>query len=278
MSTVVDYAWGRPGAEALKRVGASGVARYLSWVPNGKVINATEYSELKNAGLDIVLVWEFSATDFKNYSFNALEAAQEALRQANALGYDGALYYAIDWDITAKEWPTVLERLKQGPNLVHGASRTGIYGPWYALEWARRDGVASWFWQAGMSTAWSNGNNAYAWPGAHLQQYSNAIINGIDCDMNAIKQSNYGQAGGSTMQLTGPDPWGNGNGNEQAAELRNGYHILANGYSPTEANDNGVIARLERIEKAQTAAIDYTQLAKALLAEVLAAGVANKVE
>ena len=277
--SVVDYAWGRPGAEALKRVGATGVARYLSWVPNGKVINATEYSELKNAGLDIVLVWEFSATDFKNYSFNALEAAQEALRQANALGYDGALYYAIDWDITAKEWPIVLERLKQGPNLVHGASRTGIYGPWYALEWARRDGVASWFWQAGMSTAWTNGNNKYLWPGAHLVQRRTTIINGIDCDINETCQDNYGQARGcTTMQLTGPDPWGSGGANEQAAQLRNGHYLLVAGHQPTEATENGVIARLDRIEKAQAASIDYTQLAKALLAEVLAANVANKVE
>jgi hypothetical protein len=83
------------------------------------------------------------------------------------------------------------------------------------------------------------------------------------------------QKEGNTMQLTGPDPWGNGNGNEQAAELRNGYHILANGYNPTEANANGVIARLDRIEKVlatlpslQMPSIDYEALAKALFEQM----------
>lgn len=266
--SVIDYAWGQPGVLALRSVGAVGVARYLSWLPNEKVIDKTEYSELVNAGLDVILVWEFRATDFKDSGFDAYGAAEEALRQATALGYAGAIYYAIDWDVTFAEWSMVYSRLRNGPNIVHGMERTGIYGPWYAIEWAARDGLATWFWQAGMSTAWSNGTNRYSHPRAHLVQRSTRRINAVDCDINEICQSNYGQTGGNIMQLTGPDPWGTGGVNEQAGQLRNGYHLLASGYQPDGANENGVIARLDRIEKAMNTLTD-AQLEK-LITELAA--------
>ena len=81
--------------------------------------------------------------------------------------------------------------------------------------------------------------------------------------------------GGTTMQVTGPDPWGDGSPNEQAAQLRDGFYLLAAGYQPDGVcTPDGVIKRLERIEAmlAQAPAVaveplDYTKLAQALLAE-----------
>ena len=72
---------------------------------------------------------------------------------------------------------------------------------------------------------------------------------------------------GGTMQLTGPDPWGKGDPNEQAAELRNMHGGFMNGYQDSTATPNGVIERLKRIEAGLTT-IDYQALAVALLDEL----------
>lgn len=201
MSVVVDYAWGRPDISALRASGASGVARYLSYLPNGKVIDRGEYTALRAAGLDVVLVWERDAEDFGLAGFDARAAAVEALHQARTLGYpeSAAIYYALDWDVTASQWPTIRDRLRSGPCAVHGLARTGVYGPSDALEWARRDGVASWFWQAGLSTAWSGGRNRNLWGGAHLRQRSSTTIGGVECDVNDVVRAEYGQQGVDDM-------------------------------------------------------------------------------
>jgi hypothetical protein len=198
MVTVVDYAFPpHPSTSALLAATATGVARYLSWLPNNKVITRTELQKLCQAGLGVILVWECGAQDFIGPKFDARAAATEAVRQANSLGYpeNAALYYALDWDVTVSQWPMIRDRLRNGPIAVHGVERTGIYGPSDALEWARRDGCANWFWQAGMSTAWSRGRNRQLWPGAHLRQRRTTTIDGASCDLNDIIKSDYGQGG-----------------------------------------------------------------------------------
>jgi hypothetical protein len=57
----VDYAWGRPGAAALKRAGAKFACRYLSHDTTGKNLTRAEADELSAAGLWLVVVWETTA-------------------------------------------------------------------------------------------------------------------------------------------------------------------------------------------------------------------------
>jgi hypothetical protein len=198
---LVDYAfkpW--PSTAALKAAGASGVSRYLSYVNSRtapKIVTKAEYDALLAAGLAVVLNWEYDTHDFTNAGFDARLAANEALRQARALGYPDVcpIYFSVDFDATAGQWSTIAARFR-AVNAVLGVARTGIYGPWDVLEWARRDGVAAWFWQAGMSTSWSAGRNRNLWPGAHLRQRRTATIGGADCDINDIIQADYGQVGG----------------------------------------------------------------------------------
>jgi len=75
----------------------------------------------------------------------------------------------------------------------------------------------------------------------------------------------------TAVQINAEDPWEKEL--NQAAELRHTYYALATGFrdSKAVASQNGVIARLDRIEKAQAQVtkIDYTELAKALWAELL---------
>jgi hypothetical protein len=206
MSVVVDYAfkpW--PSTAALKAAGASGVSRYLSYVnprTAPKIVTKAEYDALLAAGLAVVLNWEYDTHDFTNAGFDARLAANEALRQARALGYPDVcpIYFSVDFDATASQWSTIAARFR-AVNAVLGVARTGIYGPWDVLEWARRDGVAAWFWQAGMSTSWSAGRNRNLWPGAHLRQRRTATIGGADCDINDIIQADYGQLGGDDVGI-----------------------------------------------------------------------------
>jgi glycoside hydrolase-like protein len=198
--TVIDYAFPpHPTVTGLRAAGATGVCRYLCWqllTTTPKILTPQEYAALRAAGLDVVLNWEYDAEDLVNPGFDPVAAAREAVRQANALPYPDfrVIYWSADFNVTATQWPTIRDRLRQ-INTVIGVARTGLYGPYDALEWARRDGVASWFWQAGMSTSWSSGRNAALWPGAHLRQRRQVTIDGADCDINDIIQPDYGQQG-----------------------------------------------------------------------------------
>jgi hypothetical protein len=205
--SAVDYAFPpHPGPAALRAAGVTGVLRYLAWQTVSaapKTIQPEEFRALIAAGIDVTLNWEYGADDFTRRSFDSTGAAGEAVRQARALGYpdECAIYYSVDQDITGSQWPVVRDHFR-AINAVHGLARTGIYGPWDALEWARQDRVASWFWQAGMSTAWSAGRNRNLWPGAHLRQRRQQTIDGADCDVNDIIQADYGQYGRDSMTAT----------------------------------------------------------------------------
>jgi hypothetical protein len=204
---IIDYAWPpHPSVQQLRAFGAVGVARYICPTPNTKIITAGEYRTLTQGGMATVFVWENYADDFIRTGFDAAAAARMSVAHLAGIGApaDSIIYYALDWDIQPSQWATVVSRLRSGPVAVHGAARTGIYGPYDALEWARRDGVASWFWQAGMSTAWSGGRNRNLWNGAHLRQRRKVKIGDADCDANDIIQENYGQRG---TTVTIPGSW-----------------------------------------------------------------------
>src|SRR5262249_33058029 len=129
---LVDYSRPpHPTPAALNTSGATGVSRYLSWLPNSKVIDAAEYTQLRAAGLDVMLKWECDERDFVNSGFDAAGAAAEALRQADVLGYpaDCAIYFSVDFDASAQDWATIRGRF-QAVNRVIGLARTGVYGPY----------------------------------------------------------------------------------------------------------------------------------------------------
>lgn len=282
MSVVIDYAWRpHPSVEAMRAYGVSGVVRYLSYLPNGKVIDRAEYQDLVNAGFDVAFVWEYNADDFSRTSFNATSAAREALRQLNVIGApdDTVIYYGLDWDVQANQWGTCLAKLRQ-VTAVHGASRTGIYGPYDALEWAHRDGVATWFWQAGMSTAWSYGRNRNAWPGGlHLRQVRTVDLAGADVDVNTIHQLNYGQVGGD-MPLSPDDikaitqnvtcaikrgAWRDGHTEGTFDPGYRGGPTIETVQEQVQVVAEELVGISARLDQLATAPIDYDQLAAALV-------------
>jgi hypothetical protein len=199
---VVDYSGAFPGVPALTAAGVTGVARYLSWLPNQKVITGVEYRTLTAGGIGVTLVWEYDAQDWlSGASAGALHAA-EAVRQARTVGHPrgAGIYGGADFDMTRQQWLTYgnayAVAFRDGVRA--GGYRPGVYGPHDVLTWCRDLGYAL-YWQAGMSTAWSAGRNAAVWLGAQLRQVRPVAIAGTACDWNDVLSGDWGQGGGSIV-------------------------------------------------------------------------------
>jgi hypothetical protein len=190
--SVVDYSGACPGVSALRAAGAVGVVRYLSWLPNPKVITTAECATLRAAQLGVSLVWEYDARDWLSGAAAGAQHAAEAVRQARALGhpYGAGIYGAADFDMVSSSWTSSARgyavAFRDGVRA--GGYRVGVYGPYDVLTWCL---LLSYdlYWQAGMSSSWSGGRNASPWPGYHLRQRRAATIGGTQCDISDIGSS-----------------------------------------------------------------------------------------
>lgn len=192
----------------LRAAGVTAVSRYIAHSTTiGKIIPVSEVARYGPAGMQLVLNWEQRADDLRTLSTAQTAAyAHEAVAMAQARAYPAgcAIYVSADWDVTASEWPTVSANLRVIRSIYSPAHYgLGLYAPWDALTWAKRDGLVDFYWQAGMSTSWSGRRNANAWPGAHLRQRRNAVIAGVECDTNDILIAQFGQAGTAGPISTG---------------------------------------------------------------------------
>lgn len=204
MAIVVDYTSPIPPA-ALKAAGVVGVCRYIApqaW----KRITLDEYRELVAAGIDVTLNWESDAHDWDTGAAGGSSHGQQAVAQARALGYPAGKVIpgSNDYDMTRTTWLNAGRAYGRAfaAQLRSGGYRPGIYGPYDVLTWARDDGIVDAFWQAGMSTSWSSGRNAGAWPGAHLRQRDHLTIAGTDTDWNEILIPHWGQRQAGVEDMT----------------------------------------------------------------------------
>lgn len=190
-----DYAFSRPSPSGLFAAGLRFAMRYVGPGTDDKHLHLDERDALWAAGLGIVLLAEGTANGAL-YGFSAGQShASSALSNARALGAPDSLpiYFAVDFDVTPGQWPTVVEYLGGAASVI-GASRVGIYGGVRAMQWAARDRVASWFFQ---TFAWSYGQ---WYPGNHVEQYDNDVsLAGGTVDLCRAVQANYGQWGGDDM-------------------------------------------------------------------------------
>jgi hypothetical protein len=172
----VDYAWGRPAADAVLAAGRTFVMRYHSTdlrTSGGvtKLLTRSEAMQLSAAGLDIVSVWEGRAADrdpLKGYPQGLADGAQ-ALRQAASCGAPrgAVVYYAVDWDATADDLPAIGDYF-DGVGAAHdGPSTVGAYGSRRVVEYVMTTGRAAYGCQ---TYAWSGGQ---WYPGAQLRQVLN---------------------------------------------------------------------------------------------------------
>jgi hypothetical protein len=186
MAKGVDFSWGRPDLDAVKRQGYSFVARYAATTEKG--ITKSEADDLHAHGLGIVLVYESYAGRAKEGRIAGYADGKTALANARAIGFPTSrpIYFAVDFNaIPADQF--AIDGYLGGAATVIGASRVGVYGSYFLVNRCYQNKSASWFWQ---TYAWSTGLvSAHA----HLLQYLNGqTVGGADVDLNESKQVDFG--------------------------------------------------------------------------------------
>lgn len=233
----VDYAFSRPNIGQLAALGKVFACRYGGPGTSPKHLTPAETQTLITAGIALVANAEGAADGMLGGYSVGVSWARSAEEHFARCGMpsDRPIYLSADFDVTSSQWPAVREALR-GAASVLGASRVGVYGGRHAIEWARRDGVARWFWQ---TYAWSFG---YWVPGNHIEQYRNGVtMAGGTLDLDRALVADYGQWGTSEMETddmsewSEPDPWGNdpdGYNRTPAQKQRDAYAAVFFGTRP----------------------------------------------
>jgi hypothetical protein len=144
----VDYSFARPGIANIKAAGYDFVGRYLTSFPL-KRIEAAEVSQMKANGLALVLLFEDDSINALLGYNQGTADAQEALQQANAIGFPGdrPVYFTVDFDATTAARQDSVDQYLRGAASVIGANRVGVYGGYYVVQRALNNGTAAWAWQ-----------------------------------------------------------------------------------------------------------------------------------
>lgn len=186
----VDYAWSRPNIGLLAAAGKRFACRYGGPGSDGKQLDPAEAQALAAAGVAIVANAEGSAGGLAGGWSVGVDWARDAEAHFAACGMPAGrpIYLSVDFDVTSSQWPSVAGALRGAASVLGGVHRVGVYGGRRAIEWARRDGVAAWFWQ---TYAWSGG----VWvPGNHIEQHLNGVaLAGATLDLDRSLTSDFGQ-------------------------------------------------------------------------------------
>jgi autotransporter-associated beta strand protein len=182
----VDYSYARPSMSSLQAAGSTFAVRYVSST-SSKNISASEAQSLLAAGLDVILVFEDSASQMLNGYNQGVTDAQKAVSVATAAGAPSNFfcYFAADFDATQAQ-QTNIDAYLNGASSVMGLSRVGLYGGYYPVSRALTNGTASKGWQ---TVAWSGG---LVDSRISLYQFYGSVLSG-SCDADVGFGSNLGQ-------------------------------------------------------------------------------------
>lgn len=202
MAAGVDYAFPpHPNITQLANVGKTFACRYGGPGSASKQLTLDEAKALNAAGLTVVANAEGSTAGLTG-GFNVGAAwARDAEAHFATCGMPRGrpIYLSVDFDVQASQWASVATALRGAASVI-GLNRVGVYGGRHAIEWARRDNVATWFWQ---TYAWSNG---FWVPGNHIEQYQNdVVVAGASVDLDRSLKSDFGQwtVNGAEMETEG---------------------------------------------------------------------------
>jgi hypothetical protein len=202
MAEGVDYSSTRPNPQQLYAAGKRFVVRYGGPGGDWKHLTAAEAASLTGAGLALVANAEGAADGLLGGWDVGVSWARSADTAFRALGMSAGrpIYLSVDFDCGPdKQWAACAQALR-GAASVLGPARVGVYGSYDVMQWAKRDGVARWYWQ---TYAWSGGR----WAGHNnLEQYRNGVsLAGGTVDLCRSKTADYGQWGVDDMALTDAD-------------------------------------------------------------------------
>ena len=226
----IDHSSHPPAPAALKSEGVCFVCRYLSTPGNPKNITRVEATDLKLAGIYVVLVFETGGNRALGGHGAGVADAQSARAQAGLVGLAGTpIYFAVDFDAQHAQLPAVLAYL-QGAALVLGHDLTGVYGGLAAVMAALDGGACRYAWQ---TYAWSGG----VWdPRAHLHQYANEqTLCGISVDFDRANTPDFGQHKGQPPpqpKAAGTSPAHTGRENVPGPQSSSGGQPKPAGTSP----------------------------------------------
>jgi hypothetical protein len=263
LSEGVDYAWSRPNIPQLVAAGKRFACRYGGPGSSGKQLDPAEAQRLSAAGVSVVANAEGSATGLLGGWDAGVSWARSADSHFRNCGMPSGrpIYLSVDFDVQSSQWSAVASALRGAASVI-GTARVGVYGGRRAIEWARRDGVARWFWQ---TYAWSGG----VWvPGNHIEQYRNGVqLAGATLDLDRSLATDFGQ-------------WKIGDEDVDASDVQDIWqHYLApEGYNMqdhllnAERQAAAANAKLDSLTVPQPAPVDPAAIKAALLdPEVLAA-------
>jgi glycoside hydrolase-like protein len=179
-------------------LGKKFAVRYGGPGSSDKQLDLAEANALAAAGLWVVANAEGSAQGLLGGFDVGASWARTAAAHFKRCGMpdDRPIYLSVDFDPTSAQWPAVRDALAGAASVV-GLARVGVYGGYWACQWAYRDGVAPWLWQTYAWSTWKDpdGVRRLHWlSGTHLQQYRNGVvIDGADCDLNRALAGDFGQ-------------------------------------------------------------------------------------
>lgn len=200
---IIDYSTFRPTTAQLKSAGVTAVGRYIGWdsVPGfasiGKNVTAGEAAELRAAGIQIFLSFEYAAQAALSGASQGKKDGQLATEQLHDLGApeDMTVYFALDFDIPDFAPHSDDPKAKLGAatayfEAIHAlqpAYTVGVYGGYYAVKRVLDAGLATMGWQ---TIAWSGGQ----WDGrAVLRQLASQVFGAADVDLQGAHAIDFGQ-------------------------------------------------------------------------------------
>lgn len=197
----VDYSFSPPSPAGLKAAGKKFALVYVGPGTEGKQLDTIERDGLWNNDIAIGLLAEGKESDaLAGFPMGVTHAklVQADLRDLSVPS-SIPIYFAIDFNATAAQWPAVVQYFK-GAASVLGLARIGLYGGYWHVAWAVRDGIASYFFQ---TYGWSTVNGTLLWHAAdHIQQYKNNVaLGGGQVDLCRSMKPEFGQwvKGGSSV-------------------------------------------------------------------------------
>lgn len=269
----VDYAWDRPSAAGLAAAGKRFAVRYGGPGSVGKQLDAAERDQLLAAGLSIVANAEGTANGLLGGRTAGVAWARSANDHFRQLGMpaDRPIYLSVDFDAGQDDWPAIDAALRGAADVL-GAARVGVYGGYDTIAHCAAAGTARWLWQ---TYAWSGGR----WHDrAQLRQYRNHVsLAGGTVDLCQAMVDDYGQWG----QRREAD---NMTQEEIAAAVVIGIHralgMAVRRDTPTgrQLGDSitgllePVSSKVDALADQPAAAIDYDQLADAIVRRALTGG------
>ena len=183
----LDYAWhGKLAPDEWKKDGISFVCRYFSKTQS-KNLTLDEALLLSKAGLDIVVIWETTATRALDghVAGQADATLAENMKASVKMPENRPIYFAVDCDTTAHKVLGYFD----GINEVLRPDLVGVYGSYQVVEGIMSAGNANWGWQ---TSAWSKGKVSEK---AHIYQYRYDYRGGglESADVNKALKDDFGQ-------------------------------------------------------------------------------------